>query len=157
MSAPEIAHHVKSVHPGSDLAVADDSGRWSRVHRVSSVTRLSVRESSYVVACGLHVETENVASPLSSGRLSKIACCRSCWSHLITGVVPVVSTVEAIRRASVDELMSMLGRLDVVPGKVAECYRKDCWSTLADLGLGCNCTESAHTLVLSAEHWLSAA
>lgn len=68
-----------------------------------------------------------------------------------------MSTVEAIRRASVNELITVLGRLDVVPGKVAECYRRDCWSTLADLELGCRCEEAAHTLVLSAGHWLESA
>jgi len=68
-----------------------------------------------------------------------------------------MSTVEVVRRATVIELITVLGRLDVVPGDVAEHYRRDCWSTLADLELGCRCEEAAHTLVLSAEHWLSAA
>lgn len=66
-----------------------------------------------------------------------------------------MTTAQAIRRSTVNELITILGRLDIVPGRVAECYRRDAWNTLADLELGCNCTEAAHTLVLSAEQWLA--
>lgn len=81
MTAPEKLHRCVSVHPGSELAIKDANKGWSKIHRVSSVTKLSVRESSYVVACGLHIETEDQAHPLSSGRLLG-KCCAFCWGHL---------------------------------------------------------------------------
>lgn len=66
-----------------------------------------------------------------------------------------MTTTEAIRRSTVNELTTMLDRLRLVPGDVAAHYRRDCWSCIADLELGCRCEEVAHTLVLSAERWLA--
>lgn len=68
-----------------------------------------------------------------------------------------VNAVEALRQATVNELITMLGRLQVVPGVVAAHYSRDCWGCIADLELGSHVEEVAHTLVLSAEHWLEAA
>jgi len=65
-----------------------------------------------------------------------------------------MTTTEAIRLSTVNELFSMLDRLELVPGDVAAHYRRDGWSCIADLELGCRCEEVAHTLALSAEHWL---
>jgi hypothetical protein len=75
-----------SVHPGSELAIRDANVGWSKIHRVRSVTKLSVRETSYVVACGLHIETEDEAHPLSDGHLLGPVC-RWCFGHLITEAV----------------------------------------------------------------------
>ena len=68
-----------------------------------------------------------------------------------------MSTAEAIRRSTVNELITMLGRLQAVPGVEAAHYSRDCWACIADLELGSHVEEAAHTLVLSAEHWLEAA
>ena len=65
-----------------------------------------------------------------------------------------MTSTEAARKATIKELTSMLARLQPLSGEVAEHYRKDCWSCIAELELGCRCEEAAHTLVLSAEHWL---
>jgi hypothetical protein len=65
-----------------------------------------------------------------------------------------MTAVEAIRQSAVNELITMLGRLQPLSDPFALKLARDCWSCIADLELGCNCTESAHTLVLSAEHWL---
>lgn len=83
MTAPEKLHRSVSVHPGSELAIKDANKGWSKIHRVRSVTKLSVRETSYVVACGLHIETEDEAHPLSDGYLLGPVC-RFCFGHLIT-------------------------------------------------------------------------
>ncbi len=83
MSAPEKLHRTVIVHEGSDLAIKDTNVGWSKIHRVTSVTRLSARETGYVVACGLHIESQFEAHPLSSGYLYGRTC-SCCWSHLIT-------------------------------------------------------------------------
>jgi len=82
VTAPEKLHRVVTVHRGSDLAIKHDNAGWSKIHRVRSITRLSVRETSYIVACGLHIETEDVAHPLSSGHILG-ALCKFCFGHLI--------------------------------------------------------------------------
>lgn len=82
MTAPEKLHRSVSVHPGSELAIKDANKGWLKIHRVRSITKLSVRESSYVVACGLHIETEDEAHPLSDGYLLGKTC-GFCWGHLI--------------------------------------------------------------------------
>ena len=86
MTAPEIAHPVVSVHPGSELAIKDDNVGWQSIHRVRYVIRLSVHQHCYVVACGLHIESNDVVHPLSSGYLLGRTC-KFCWSHLITDAV----------------------------------------------------------------------
>lgn len=68
-----------------------------------------------------------------------------------------MTTIEATRRSTVNELITMLGRLQAVPGVESDHYSRDCWSCIADLELGCHCEEAAHALVLSAEHWLEGA
>lgn len=65
-----------------------------------------------------------------------------------------MTTIEAIRRSTVNELITMLGRLQAVPGVESDHYSRDCWSCIADLELGCRCEEAAHTLVLNAGRWL---
>lgn len=77
MSAPEVAHRVVVMHAGSEFAIKDRNVGWRKIHRVSSVTRLSVREFGYTTDCRLHIESEEDVSPLSSGRLlgDKCACC----------------------------------------------------------------------------------
>lgn len=65
-----------------------------------------------------------------------------------------MTSTEAARKATIKELTSMLGRLQTLDGETAEHYRRDAWACIADLELGCRCEEAAHTLVLSAEHWL---
>lgn len=80
-----MLHRVVIVHCGSDLAIKHDNAGWSKIHRVRSVTRLSVRETSYTLACGLRIESDDVATPLSSGHLGGL--CRTCWPFLITDEV----------------------------------------------------------------------
>lgn len=80
-----MLHRVVTVHRGSDLAIKHDNAGWSKIHRVRSVTRLSVRETSYTLACGLRIESDDVATPLSSGHLGGL--CRTCWPFLITDEV----------------------------------------------------------------------
>jgi hypothetical protein len=77
VSAPEIAHHVVRMHKGSELAIKDRNVGWQKIHRISSVTRLSVREFSYTTDCRLHIESSEDVWPLSSGRLlgNKCVCC----------------------------------------------------------------------------------
>jgi hypothetical protein len=82
VTAPEKLHRSVSVHPGSELAVKDSNRGWSKIHRVRSITKLSVRETSYIVVCGLHIETEETAHPLKSGHLLG-RCCRFCWGSLV--------------------------------------------------------------------------
>ena len=88
MSAPEVAHHVVSVHPGSDLAIKDTNVGWQSIHRVRYVIQLAAHQSCYVVACGLHIESADEVKSLSSGYLLGRTC-RWCWSHLITESVEV--------------------------------------------------------------------
>jgi hypothetical protein len=68
-----------------------------------------------------------------------------------------VTTAEAIRRSTVNELITILGRLQAVPGVESAHYSRDAWSCIADLELGCHVEEAAHALVLSAGHWLEVA
>lgn len=75
-----------AVHPGSDLAIKDTNPGWQSIHRVRYITRLSVSETSYVVACGLHIESTVDVQPLSSGYLLGRTC-RGCWGHLIVEAV----------------------------------------------------------------------
>lgn len=65
-----------------------------------------------------------------------------------------MTTVEAIRRSTVNDLITVLGRLQPLADPFALKLSRDCWSCIADLELGCRCEEAAHTLVLSAERWL---
>jgi hypothetical protein len=81
VTAPEVLHRVVTVHKGSDLALKWDNAGWLKIHRVRSVTRLSVRETSFTLACGLRVESHLEATPLSSGHLGSL--CKSCWPFLI--------------------------------------------------------------------------
>lgn len=68
-----------------------------------------------------------------------------------------MNAADARREYAVNELITMLGRLQVVPGAEAAHYARDCWGCIADLKLGSHVEEVAHTLVLSAEHWLEKA
>jgi hypothetical protein len=87
VTAPEVAHHVVAVHPGSELAIKDTNAGWQSIHRVRYVIQLSAQESCYVVACGLHIESSDEVLPLSSGYLLGRTC-RFCWAHLTTEAVP---------------------------------------------------------------------
>ena len=62
----------------------------------------------------------------------------------------------AMQAALLLALMETAARLAICPGPVAASLQRDCWSTLADLELGCGCAEAAATLVSSAEKWLAA-
>lgn len=68
-----------------------------------------------------------------------------------------MTVTEAARRLTLLSLLEAAARLQVRPGDIAAKLCRDCWSTIADLELGCECTEVANTLVLSAEHWLAGA
>lgn len=85
MTAPEVAHRVVRMHKGSELAIKDANAGWQKIHRISSVTRLSVREFGYTTDCRLHIESGEEVWPLSSGRLlgDKCVCC---WPAPVTGV-----------------------------------------------------------------------
>jgi hypothetical protein len=150
MSALERNHPVTAVHPGSELAIKDANAGWQKIHRVQHWMQLSAMERSYNVACGIRIETKIEAHPLSSGYLLGKRC-SACWSHLI------VDGEAAARQTAVNELITMLGRLQAVPGTYAAKLTRDCWSCIADLELGCHCEEAAHTLALSAGHWLELA
>lgn len=144
MSTPVKTHTAIAVHPGSDLAVKDANVGWQKIHRVQHWMQLSTKEWSYNAACGLRIETGVVAHPLSDGHLGKR--CTECWRHLPT------TTEEALRQAALNDLITMLGRLQAITDTAAH-YVRDVWSTIAELELGCHCEEAAHTLCLSAEHW----
>jgi hypothetical protein len=145
MTAPERLHRTVAVHPGSDLAVKDTNVGWQKIHRVQHWMRLSAGEWSYNAACGLRIETKDAAADLSSGQILGVRC-NCCWRHLPT------TTEEALRQAALNDLLTMLGRLQAVTDTAAH-YVRDVWSTIAELELGCHCEEVAHTLCLSAEHW----
>ncbi|WP_331510952.1 hypothetical protein [Mycobacterium sp.] len=130
------------------MAIKDTNVGWQKIHRVQYITRLSMRESSYNVACGLKVQTVDKVYPLSSGRLLGVRC-SACWHFL--------PTAESVRQATVDELNAMLLRLQPLTDAYAVKLARDCWNCIADLGMGCHCEEAAHTLVLSAGHWLERA
>lgn len=146
MSTPVKTHTAIAVHPGSDLAVKDANVGWQKIHRVQHWMQLSSKEWSYNAACGLRIETKDTAASLSSGQILG-ARCGCCWQHL-----PVTSE-EALRQAAINDLIAMLGRLQAMTD-VAAHYAKDCWSCLAELGMGGHCEEVSHTLVLSAQHWI---
>jgi hypothetical protein len=61
---------------------------------------------------------------------------------------------EPTAAATVNELVSMADRLRPLSDPFAVKAARDCWNCVSDLWLGCHCEEAAHTLVLSAEHWL---
>ena len=54
-------------------------------------------------------------------------------------------------------LMVTAASLTAHSGPVAASMARDCWSCIADLELGCNCSEAAQTLVSSADKWLASA
>jgi len=80
MSAPQTRHATVAVHPGSEFAIKDTNTGWQKIHRVTHYLQLSKQQRCFIAACGLHVESNLDATPLSSGHLG--ARCRECWKHL---------------------------------------------------------------------------
>lgn len=65
-----------------------------------------------------------------------------------------MNAADARREYAVNELFATLNHLQPRSDLYAAKLKRDCWGCIAELLMGGHCEEVAHTLVLSAEHWL---